>query len=57
MNDPRICLGCQNTASVPGTSMPIASDTVFVTPSGYKPAGAVSLWGGAAGQAFAARGW
>jgi hypothetical protein len=57
MNDPRVCLGCRNTASVTGRSMPMASGNVFVTPSGDKPAGAVSLWGGATGQAFAARGW
>ena len=57
MNDPRVCLGCRSTASVTGTSMRIASGTVFVTPSGYKPAGTVSLWGGATGQAFAARRW
>ena len=40
-----------------GGSIPIATGTVFVTPSGYKPPGAVSLWGGATGQAFAARRW
>jgi len=40
-----------------GASIPIAAGAVFVTPSGYKPAGAVSLWGGATGQAFAARRW
>jgi len=57
MNDPRVCLGCRNTASVTGTTMPIASGNVIVTPSGFKPAGAVSLWGGATSQAFAARGW
>ena len=56
MTDPRVYLGCRNTASVTGTTMPIASGNVIVTPSGYKPAGAVSLWGGTTGQAFAARG-
>jgi hypothetical protein len=55
MNDPRVCLGCRNTASVTGTPIPIASRTVFVTPSGHKPAGTVSLWSGATGQTFAAR--
>lgn len=54
MNDPRVRLGSRNTASVTGTSMLIALGTVFVTPSGYKPAGAVSLWSGATGQTFAA---
>ncbi|HEX5455684.1 MAG TPA: hypothetical protein VFX06_17985 [Stellaceae bacterium] len=29
----------------------------FATPSGYKPAGAVSLYGATTGQAFAARRW
>ena len=56
MSDPRVYLGCRDTASVTGTTMPIASENVIVTPSGYKPAGAVSLWGGTTGQAFAARG-
>ena len=40
-----------------GASIPIAAGAIFMTPSGYKPAGAVSLWGGATGQAFAARRW
>ncbi len=40
-----------------GASIPIAAGGVFTTPSGYKPAGAVSLWGGTTGQAFAARRW
>jgi hypothetical protein len=34
-----------------------ANGGVFATPSGYKPAGPVSLWGGTTGQAFAARRW
>ena len=55
MNDPRVCLGSRNTASVTGTSMLIALGTVFVTPSGYKPPGAVGLWSEATGQTFAAR--
>jgi hypothetical protein len=45
------------TATSGGASIPVASGAVFMTPSGYKPAGAVSLWGGTAGQAFAARRW
>jgi hypothetical protein len=40
-----------------GAAIPIAAGAVFVTPSGYNPAGAVSLWGGTTGQAFAARRW
>jgi len=45
------------TASAGGASIPIAVGALFVTPSGYKPAGAISLYGGTAGQAFAARRW
>jgi hypothetical protein len=44
-------------ASVGGSSIPIPMGGVFTTPSGYKPAGAVSLYGGATGQTFAARRW
>ena len=40
-----------------GASIPIPAGAVFMTPSGYNPAGAVSLWGGTTGQAFAARRW
>jgi hypothetical protein len=40
-----------------GASIPIAAGVVFATPSGYKPAGPVSLYGATAGQAFAARRW
>jgi hypothetical protein len=41
-----------------GASVQIAANGgVFATPSGYKPAGPVSLWGGTTGQAFAARRW
>ena len=40
-----------------GASIPIAAGAVLMTPSGYKPPGAVSLWGGATGQVFAARRW
>ena len=45
------------TANAGGASIPIAVGALFVTPSGYKPAGAISLYGGTAGQAFAARRW
>ncbi|HEX6443016.1 MAG TPA: hypothetical protein VF007_12565 [Stellaceae bacterium] len=45
-------------ASNGGASIQIAAGGgVFATPSGYKPAGPVSLWGGTTGQAFAARRW
>jgi hypothetical protein len=44
-------------ANAGGTSIPIATGAVFITPSGYRPAGAVSIYGGATGQAFAARRW
>ncbi len=40
-----------------GASIPIPAGAVFMTPSGYNPAGAVSLWGSTTGQAFAARRW
>jgi hypothetical protein len=45
------------TASTSGASIPVPSGAVFATPSGYKPAGVVSLYGSATGQAFAARRW
>lgn len=45
------------TASAGGSSIPIAPGAFFVTPSGYKPAGAVSLYASSAGQYFAARRW
>ena len=46
------------TASNGGASIQIAANGgVFATPSGYKPAGAVSLYGMTTGQAFAARRW
>jgi hypothetical protein len=45
------------TAMAGGASIPIAAGGVFATPSGYKPAGAVSLYGQNTGQAFAARRW
>jgi hypothetical protein len=45
-------------ASAGGASIQIAANGgVFATPSGYKPAGAVSLYGATTGQAFAARRW
>jgi hypothetical protein len=45
-------------ASAGGASIQIAANGgVFSTPSGYKPAGAVSLYGMTTGQAFAARRW
>ena len=44
-------------ATLGGASIPIAAGAVFMTPSGYKPGGAVGLWGSVTGQAFAARRW
>lgn len=45
-------------ASSGGASIQLAPNGgIFMTPSGYKPAGPVSLFGGTAGQAFAARRW
>ena len=45
-------------ASAGGASLQLAANGgLFTTPSGYKPAGAVSLYGGTTGQAFAARRW
>jgi hypothetical protein len=40
-----------------GAAIPIAPGQVFTTPSGYRPPGPVSLYGGTTGQAFAARRW
>jgi hypothetical protein len=45
------------TATSGGASIPLLPGAVFVTPSGYNPAGTVSLWGSTTGQAFAARRW
>lgn len=46
------------TASPGGASLQLAANGgMFQTPSGYKPAGAVSLFGATTGQAFAARRW
>jgi hypothetical protein len=45
-------------ASNGGASVQIAANGgLFMTPPGYKPAGAVSLYGGTTGQVFAARRW
>ena len=45
-------------ASAGGGSIQLtANGGVFATPSGYKPAGAVSLFGATTGQLFAARRW
>jgi hypothetical protein len=45
------------TASAGGSSIPIAPGASFVTPSGYKSGGTVSLYTSSAGQSFAARRW
>jgi len=46
------------TASAGGASVQIAANGgIFATPSGYRPGGAVSLFGGTTGQAFAGRRW
>ncbi|HVH76752.1 MAG TPA: hypothetical protein VM755_17690 [Stellaceae bacterium] len=45
------------TALAGGAAIPVAPGSVFGTPSGYKPPGPVSLYGGTTGQAFAARRW
>lgn len=45
-------------ASAGGASIQLAANGgMFQTASGYKPAGAVSLFGATAGQAFSARRW
>ena len=45
-------------ASAGGASIQLAANGgVFATPSGYKPTGAVSLFGATTGQGFAARRW
>jgi hypothetical protein len=45
-------------ASDGGASLQVAANGgIFATPPGYKPAGAVSLYGGTTGQIFAARRW
>lgn len=40
-----------------GASIQIAPGATFITPPGYRPAGAVSLYGATSGQGFAARRW
>lgn len=45
------------TASAGGSSIQIAPAATFFTPSGYRPPGAVSVYGGTTGQSFAARRW
>ena len=40
-----------------GASIPISAGNVFATPSGYKPAGGVTLYGNTTGQVYAARRW
>ena len=45
-------------ASNGGASIQLAPNGgIFMTPSGYKPAGPISLFGATTGQAFAARRW
>lgn len=45
-------------AAAGGGSIQVAANGgVFTTPPGYKPSGAVSLFGATTGQAFAARRW
>jgi hypothetical protein len=45
-------------ASAGGASIQIAANGgTFATPSGYKPAGAVSIFGATTGQAYAGRRW
>src|ERR1700686_5274451 len=46
------------TASAGGASIQLAANGgIFATPSGYRPAGGVSLFGATTRQAFAARRW
>jgi hypothetical protein len=45
------------TASAGGASIPITPGSTFMTPSGDRASGSVSLYGGSSGQAFAARRW
>lgn len=44
-------------ASAGGASIPIAPGAVWWTPSGYKPPGPVTIFGGVTSAAFAARRW
>lgn len=45
------------TASAGGSSIQIAAGATFITPAGYKPPGALSIYGGTTGQVFSARRW
>lgn len=45
------------TASAGGASLPIAPGATFMTPPGYKPNGAVSIFGAVISAQFAARRW
>jgi len=45
------------TASATGSSMPIASGTIFATPPGYKPPGAVSIFSTTTSDTYSARRW
>lgn len=45
------------TATGGGAGIPISAGAVWQTPPGYKPPGAVSIYGATTGQAFAARRW
>lgn len=44
-------------ASAGGSAIQIAAGATFATPSGYRPPGAVSIFGATTGQSFAARRW
>lgn len=44
-------------AAATGASIPIAPQAAFVTPPGYKPPGAVSIFGTTTADGFAARKW
>lgn len=44
-------------ASAGGASIQIAAGASFATPSGYRPPGALSIYGATTGQSFAARRW
>ena len=45
------------TASAGGSSIQIGVAATFATPSGYRPAGSVSIFGATTSQSFAARRW
>ncbi|MGH7089685.1 MAG: hypothetical protein ACREE4_20820 [Stellaceae bacterium] len=40
-----------------GSSIQVAPGATWATPAGYRPAGAVSIYGATSGQGFAARRW